>query len=155
MTLYSAMTVVGMALLLSSCEPAKPSVASNLPIVSGKVYLGEQLVNYGNVAFVNATGKAMRSVIYPDGTYNIRHPPLGEMKIVVMTGNPPVPAAAAGAKSGPPPNFKLIVLPESYNSEETTPLRYTVKEGQQSFDIKMQAEAKPSSEAKKNEPEKK
>jgi len=105
--------------------------------VSGKIYLGEQLVNYGQVLFISKNGKTLKSVIYPNGTYNIRNPIRGEVRIVVVTGQPPVAAAAMGGASGTPPSFKKITIPDKYSSEEKTDLKYQVEEGRHTYDIKM------------------
>jgi hypothetical protein len=106
--------------------------------IYGKVYLGETLVNYGVVSFISDE-KTMKCVIFPDGTYNIRNPPLGEYRIVIVTGA--VPLAAGGGSSGkPPPVLKKITIPDKYGSKETTDMKYKVeKEGRFNYDIKMES----------------
>ncbi len=106
-------------------------------VVTGKVYLDDKVVNYGVVAFYAPNvDRPLKSPIYPDGTYNIRNPPPGEYLLVITTGQPPVPAAGGSSKS-PPPSFKKIELPEKYSSKDTTDLKYQVKEGKHTHDIKI------------------
>jgi hypothetical protein len=114
-------------------------VSQDKDVISGKVYLDDKIVNYGVVAFYAANvERPLKSPIYPDGRYNIRNPPPGEYRLVITTGQPPVPAAGGSSKS-PPPTFKQIDLPEKYSSKETTDLKYVVKEGLHTYDIKLES----------------
>ena len=104
--------------------------------VSGSIRFGDRVVNYGYVAFFDGDGRRVgKSVIYPDGTYHLRNPPRGELRVVVVTGEPPVAAAAGGATAGPPVKFERIEVPARYTDPAKTDLRCTVTGGQQRFDI--------------------
>ena len=138
--MYSCRVSVGLFLCaLMGCQGngTTKAVQDKADTVSGKVYLGEQLVNYGVISFISENAKTINSVIYPDGTYNIRNPSPGEVRIVIVTGQPPIPAAGGG-KSGPPPSFKKITIPEKYSDVEKTDLKYQVVEGKHTHDIKME-----------------
>lgn len=131
---------VYLCVTLLGCQQndARPG-SKDKDVISGKVYLDDNIVNYGVVAFYAANvERPLKSPIYPDGSYNIRNPPPGEYLLVITTGQPPVPAAGGSSKS-PPPSFKKIVLPEKYSSKGTTDLKYQVKEGLHTFDIKIES----------------
>ena len=108
--------------------------------VSGSVKLNDQPVMYGVVAF-HIGDRVVKSQIYPDGTYSLNNPPPGDAKVVVLVdAQPPRMAAAAGAKTDPPPKFVPVSVPAKYADKATTDLTFTVGSGPQTFDIKMKAE---------------
>jgi uncharacterized membrane protein len=130
-----------LCLAVAGCQQnTTSSVVQDENAITGKIYLGEDLVNYGVVSFISET-KTMKSPVYPDGTYKIRNAPPGEYRVVVVLG--PIPIMAGGGSSNkPPPTFKKMTLPTKYTNSETTDLKYQVKEGRHDFDIKMESEPK-------------
>jgi hypothetical protein len=111
--------------------------------VSGTVRFNDKVVNYGSVAFYGGDGRPVKSVIQTDGSYNIRNPPLGEVKVAVETGPPPVLISPPGGKGGEPFKFEKIDIPLHYSDPEKTDLRYTVTPGQHRFDINLKPDPQP------------
>lgn len=132
-------------------DAAKPKDEN---VVTGKVYLGETMLNYGTITFARGEERPFKSPVYPDGTYKVRLLPPGEYRIVVVTGQAPRPAAGGSSKE-PPPSFKDIKIPAKYGDAATTDLKYTVQPGQHQFDIKLVPdETKPGKTPDKTSPEK-
>jgi hypothetical protein len=131
--------IVSAAILVTAlgCQPGGSGGTSGVPTVSGSITVGGKVLNYGMVEFHPQGGRVLRSVIYPDGTYNIPNPPPGEVRVVVIPGNPPVPAASPGGSGGPPPKFDRVAVPARYEDPEQTPLRFTCTTGKQQFDIRI------------------
>ena len=128
-----------LCLAVVGCSQDSKKAGEDEHAITGKVYLDDKIINYGDVAFYKAEDeRPLKSPIYPDGAYNIRNPPKGEYRIVIITGTAPVPAAGGTSKS-PPPSFKTITIPDKYTEFKTTDLRYVVKEGRHTFDIKLQS----------------
>jgi hypothetical protein len=128
--------------------------------VSGKVTYHGQPLPGGTVAFApEAGGPGNSAQIDPkDGTYHVGRLPAGPMKITVtplkaggsgiaevpggrMPGGPP-----PGAQGMPPDMFKRafenpegteVEIPIKYTTLEGTDLRYTVKSGDQEFNIEL------------------
>lgn len=130
--LMAALPLATALLFLAGCGGSKGAKDS----VSGKVTLGDQTVA-GEVIFTYSDGKEGRSPIGPDGFYSIPTPSKGEAKIAVKgmlggTGTPtsgpksdmPMPGAAGG-----------VAPPAKYGRNETSGLTYTVKGGEEKFDI--------------------
>lgn len=133
---------IGMSLVLAfvGCQKNVEKTKVDPHAITGKVYLDGKIVNYGVVAFCqDGDARPLKSPIYPDGTYNIRNPPEGAYRIVITTGQPPRPAAGGSSKD-PPPSYVQITIPDKYSSVETTVLKYEVKEGRQTYDIKLESE---------------
>jgi len=106
--------------------------------LSGKITLGGSAVN-GEVTFVGADGKEIKSPIGADGSYSILNPPKGEAKFGIkslVAGTAPTGAAGSkadmkmpgGGPSGTP-------APAKYGNPATSGLTYTVKGGEEKFDI--------------------
>jgi hypothetical protein len=122
---------------LSSCGCGNDTPkAKDENVVTGKVYLGETMLNYGTVTFARGEERPFKSPIYPDGTYKVRLIPPGDYRVIVVTGQAPRPAAG-GSSKGPPPSFKDIRIPEKYGDATTTDLKYMVQPGQHQYDIKL------------------
>lgn len=112
-------TRIGMVLYLCvalmGCQQNARKVEQDAHAISGKVYLDDQLINYGTISFIAENSKPLKSPVYPDGTYNIRNPPPGVYRVVIVTGQAPRPAAGGSSKE-PPPSFKTITIPNKYST---------------------------------------
>jgi hypothetical protein len=117
--------------------------------VSGKVILdGKPLKGRGTVTFEGSKG-GVSTLITSEGTYSLPDAPVGPVRITLGlgwstdSGNGVVP-------SGPPPKKapKKVVapakpvknIPEKYTNPQTSGLTYTVKPGEQTFDIVLHRE---------------
>lgn len=122
-----------MALALATgCEgpPPPPNV------VSGTVTLDGKVLNWGTVEFHGPEKQVRKAQIQTDGSYSIRNPELGDIRVVVKAGIPPKGAGGGG----PAPAMKLekIDIPEKYSDPEKTEYRIKVTAGQttQNIDLK-------------------
>jgi hypothetical protein len=136
--------VLSLALLaaLVGCGPPKARV-------SGKVTYKAELVTAGTVTFYGAGDKVASAPIGPDGTYESKDVPMGEVKVTVTTPLPPDPNAAEKAKANPmlvaknvnikqqQENLKVVPVPRKYSLPGTSGIGLTVKEGSQPFDIEL------------------
>ena len=122
--------LLGVFLAIGCDGPTTPPANT----VSGTVKLDGKLLNWGRVEFHGPEKQVRKSVIGTDGTYMIRNPELGEVRVVVVAGVPPKGAAGGGAAQ---PQIKLekIDIPEKYSDPEKSEWRYTVTAGQHTHDI--------------------
>jgi hypothetical protein len=109
--------------------------------VSGKVLYKGRPVTGGSIAFHSAEGKVFAGAIHADGTYDLQGVPLGAAKVTVET------ESLKGSKLKTPPKDKgglpkegegaprYLPIPRQYAEVNTSPLRYTVTAGKQTFDI--------------------
>jgi len=102
--------------------------------VDGTVTFNGQPVKGGSVSFVSkTTGDGAGATIEPSGKFKVTDPvPVGQYSAMVL----PVvltPDEIADGKQPPPSND----IPEQYRSTETSGLNFEVKEGQNTFEIKM------------------
>ena len=123
--------LVGLA-LSAGCEGPPPPPN----IVSGTVTLDGKVLNWGTVEFHGPEKQIKRAQIQTDGSYSVRNPELGDIRVVVKAGIPPKGAAGGGPAS----TMKLekIDIPEKYSDPEKTECRIKVTAGQttQNFDMK-------------------
>jgi hypothetical protein len=140
------------AALLLGCggDPSKPKLGR----VSGKVTYNGQTVTKGTVSFVPnsgpgaQTGQPATGEIGSDGSYalttfeNNDGAVLGEHKVLVQSreedpalkgGGMPIPDARGNFKLKPPKHL----VPQKYQTADQTPLRFTVKEGSNKYDIEL------------------
>lgn len=114
-----------------------------------------QPLTAGTIAFVAADGRGASGTITPKGEYTVPDAPMGETTITVTTPKVPMgpmaammPKPPSGNKGMPkemlPPGYeeggkppKIIPAPEKYGKADTSPLKYTVKPGEQTFDVEM------------------
>ncbi|MFL5242548.1 MAG: hypothetical protein ACJ8FY_10610 [Gemmataceae bacterium] len=108
--------------------------------VSGTVRFNGNIVNYGSVAFYDANGRQVKSIIRLDGAYSIRNPPQGEVKVVVRTGPPPPAMASPAGDNSKPTKIEQIDIPAQYSDPEKTNLHFTVTPGKHQFDINLESE---------------
>lgn len=115
--------------------------------VSGKVYVGNNLVTRGHVQIHAEDGKKVGvGPIQGDGTYTVPDAPTGVCKITIKPA-PPMPTAGApprgvtpigqGAISGTTPKALSAHVPDRYQKTEMTDLGVTVQPGDNTYDIRM------------------
>jgi hypothetical protein len=108
--------------------------------ITGKVSCGNDLVTFGDVAFVTDDSKVKRANIQPDGTYEVRDCPTGPVTITVRTYPlPPMvqPPDATNAPSTKPADTgaRYVPIPGRYAEQASSDLQYTVQPGSQTYDI--------------------
>jgi hypothetical protein len=109
--------------------------------VAGKVtYQGKPLV-FGTVQFEASDKTIKQANIEQDGSYSIPGVPIGEAKVAVSSDNPQGGAFQPLAREGmppPPPPPKVdgwFAIPPEYQDLSKPKLTYTVKRGQNTYDI--------------------
>jgi hypothetical protein len=140
--------------------PALAGCGQQTGHVSGKVIYNGQPLPGGRLTFRPADPElnSVPALIGADGSYEAT-PPVGEVTIAVDNSElrPPEP----GQRPGLPPGFKLpgqggavkaggaaesaegkltgkyVPIPEKYYQAETSGLKYTVKKGSETYDIKL------------------
>jgi hypothetical protein len=130
--------------LVAGCQ--KPTAK-----VSGMVILdGEALKGGGTVTFQLAGQGGVSGIITREGVYTLRNVPVGTVKITLGSGMRRS-AGAGGMPVGPPPKKELKResthepgplnnIPQKYTDPEASELTYTVKPGEQTFDIILSSE---------------
>jgi hypothetical protein len=98
-------------------------------VVKGKVTLNGAPLSSGTVKFVaqSSEGTTVSSII-DNGNYHIANFPPGEAKIAVE---------GPGPSSNPDEKTVPVHIPEKYLNPMTSGLSFTVKSGQQTFDINL------------------
>lgn len=131
-------------------------------VVRGKVTTGGKHLTTGTVMFYGKDGVTGSATIDPDGNYEMRDAPLGECKVTVTVpdlpmdpsvrarlegkgGGPklpegPKPPPGAEMPGGPPPPAarvpkEVIPVDPKYSDPNTSGLNFTVKKGEQTYDI--------------------
>ena len=112
--------------------------------VSGKVsYKGKPLV-WGTVQFEGSDNQIRQANINSDGTYVIRGVAVGQAKVAVSSINPQSSDFQMRQVEGkPPPKPRPKVqgwfpIPEKYDTPYKSGLVYTIKRGENTFDIELQ-----------------
>jgi hypothetical protein len=127
---------------LSGCKKNAPGSAK----VSGKVLYGKDApLRFGLVQFYTEAGMVGESAIRADGSYSIAGLPEGAVKICVQAKRRDVlmkewlykdSGEKPGDQPAPTETSRLMdKLTEKYGNVETTPLRFTVRGGEQHYDI--------------------
>jgi hypothetical protein len=146
------LVLVTTATFLFGCggDASKPKLGP----VSGKVTYNGQPVTKGLVSFVpssgpgSETGQSASGEIGPDGSYKLTTfesgdgAVLGQHKVLVQSREEdpalkgrgmPIPDAKGNFNTKPPKHL----VPQQYETADKTPLRYTVKEGNNKYDIEL------------------
>jgi hypothetical protein len=125
---------------------------SSAGTVSGKVYYKNAPVKGGNITFVKPDKSVSKlSEIQEDGSYKLEKVPPGEMLISVDTSSFKAAASMSKSRMAPPPGKdapqgydfaakaqRYTPIPERYSNPEQSGLKYTVKNGSQEHDIKLE-----------------
>jgi hypothetical protein len=123
---------------LAGCGEAKPPTGK----VSGRVVYGGAPVDVGTISFRNeAKGVVAGMNLGPDGGYDLRFSggtdiPVGDYTVTVEIPEPHLPIASeqgsqkAELKAADYPN-----IPKKVRTPATSPLKTTVKEGTNTFDV--------------------
>jgi hypothetical protein len=128
-------------------------------VVRGKVTTGKKALTTGTVMFYGPNGITASASIRPDGTYEMPDAPLGECQVTVtVSGLPNDPSVRARLKgkgpampggpvnpedSGPPPPplaeipKEVVPIDTKYSNPETSGLKFTVKKGEQTYNIEL------------------
>ena len=115
-------------LLVTGCSPRAGTVR-------GTVALGGANLQAGTVMLCYPNGAILAAAIDPDGIYELRNAPVGEVKVCVVNlyGTENIPKQLAEERP-PPPAPKSFPIPKRYEKIENG-LPYTVRSGVQTFDI--------------------
>jgi len=112
--------------------------------VSGKIsYKGKPLV-WGTVQFEGSDNLLRQANINSDGTYTVRGVAVGQSKIAVSSINPQSSDFQTRQVEGrPPPKPRPKVqgwfpIPDKYDAPYKSGLVYTVKRGENTYDIELQ-----------------
>lgn len=103
--------------------------------VSGKITLDGQPLSTGRINFSSpSTGAAAYADLQQDGAYQLPASlPAGEYKVYVT----PVGLGDTPPGDGPAPPSTLEGVPEKYQSEATTDITTTIKEGDNNLDFNL------------------
>jgi hypothetical protein len=101
--------------------------------VEGKVRLGKEYLKGGEVSFHPSGGQPVRSPIRGDGSYKVENVPVGEVTICVD-----VTRLKVAAQKIPEAAAQYEAVPAWFAKPDTSTLRYTVKPGQQEYEIPIQ-----------------
>jgi hypothetical protein len=112
----------------------------------GKVTFNGKIVSFGTVLLVAPDGLAKVGPIQADGSFHISKIPLGEVQLAVNSPDPQAMFVAdAASHKGPatrPPAVegdpsKWFPLPAKYRHVATSELKYTIKKGENIFDLEL------------------
>lgn len=148
------------ALLIGGCGGGPNFKARGM--VKGKVTTGKKLLTTGSVTFVNAEGVSGTASIDVDGNYEMPDAPIGDCKVTVtvqplpmdpsvrarlkgggpkMPEGPRPPDGSDGPTAPSPPLAKvpkeIVLIDSKYSKAETSGLTFTVKKGEQTYNIEL------------------
>lgn len=124
------------AALVAGCGPKGPPMGT----VAGKVMIGAAAPQEPTrVTFINnSIGQGAGATVQADGSYALDMPlPLAEYRVFV--------SKVLSDTGGPVSTAKelLMSVPKEFRSEETSPLKFTIKEGKNEINVEIPA-ASPS-----------
>lgn len=118
------------SLVFSGCGPDEP--VYEYGTVSGVVTYQGKPLDHGRVIFQHASGPAVDAPINADGTYKL-NAVVGETRVAVDCRKPD--RQLGGVRKEVIPGESLI--PEKLSSTERSGLTYTIKPGEDTYDIKL------------------
>jgi hypothetical protein len=128
---------LAVALLLTGALSAEEKVARTGSIMGTVTYKGKPLPA-GIVAFHTAEGKALTALIQADGTFAAKAVPVGAVRVTVETESVrPKPRPERHPTEKPEERPKSVAIPAKYADPSTSGLTYEVKQGKQTFDIRL------------------
>ena len=147
--------VCSIIVLSSGCGPDLKARA----VVKGKVTTGKKSLTTGSVMFINKDGVSATASIEPDGSYEMKDAPLGECKITVTVQDLPMDPNVRARLKGKGPKMpegpvnpeksspelptspkvpkEVVPIDAKYSKPETSGLSFTVKKGEQTYDIEL------------------
>jgi hypothetical protein len=110
--------------------------------ISGKVTYGGDPMGGGTVSFIAEDGRDIKAAqITPEGTYKVAKVPVGQAAITVVapsTGTEEqLGKDKSDAKAKVKPATLGIDIPKKYSKPSSSGLKYDVKSGSQTHDIKL------------------
>jgi hypothetical protein len=118
-------------LLVTGCSPGAGTVRGTVTLEGANLQAGTVMLCY-------PSGAILAAAIDPDGHYELRNAPVGEVKVCVVNlyGTENTPKQLAEDRT-PPPAPKSFPIPKRYEKKENG-LPYTVRSGGQTFDIRLE-----------------
>lgn len=118
--------------------------------VKGKVTFNGIPLTIGTVSFTSKDRGVATGNIEPNGNYEVKNAPLGEVTITVQTpprtmgfaqtpqapkGVPEMPKDMMPADAQNPGKVQVVPAPDKYNKVETSDLKYSVESGTHEYNI--------------------
>lgn len=147
--------LIAFLVVLSGCDTGPKRAA-----IKGKVTLDDKPLTVGNVMFLGKENFSGTAAIDKDGNYSLADAPVGEVQVSIdvprlppgglemmrrMKNNPGTkdtasvdpndPSKRIGIMGNIPEN--VVPIPDRYRDPKTSGLTYTVKPGEQTYDIKL------------------
>jgi len=148
-----ASALAASCILLGGCGPDLKAHG----VVKGKVTRGGKPLTSGTVMFFGKDGVTGSGTIEPDGTYEVKDAPVGECQVTVRVDTLPMdPSVRARLKGGgtkmpegprdpskaspdlpsaPRVPKEIVPIDAKYSKPETSGLSFTVKKGEQTYNI--------------------
>lgn len=108
--------------------------------VSGKVTYNNKVLQFGQVMFEGKDGGTRQGSIGKDGSYAVQDLAVGDAKVAVNSPNPKsiIIVVKGDKKAEPyPPVPGWFAIPPKYETMENSGLSYTIKKGENTFDINL------------------
>ena len=126
----SPFAIAAVALALTSC--------SSKGTIRGKVYYNDAPLSSGIVSFVAGTKTVGTGVIQPDGSYEIKNAPTGEVTVVVTPGTltqSSKPGEKGKSDKSKSDKSKSPAIPPEYSDPAKSKEKYTITSGDQEYNI--------------------
>ena len=140
--LCSRSRLTGVLLLTLSLLMGCSSSGGKLGTVKGNVTIDGVKANSGSVVFTATNGTTISGTIEPDGTYRAIGVPVGATQVSVTSppardaGNiDPKMTVIKDMPAGNQPVSKPVPIPAKYGNVGTSGLTFTVKGGENTYDI--------------------
>jgi hypothetical protein len=153
--------LIGLLAWAGGCGPSSPRSAEHAE-VSGKVLIDNKPLPGGEISFVTVKGGfASSGKIDENGNYQVKAP-VGEVTITVNNGmlqnqQPRRGKGPGGGGAAPkelphtkqaapdvqPTKGHWVSIPSRYSNADSSDLKYTVKEGPQTYDVKLSSAPPP------------
>lgn len=126
--------------------------------VSGQVTFNGRPLTAGTISFIDKKKRTGTGVIDAKGNYTVSDAPVGEVTIIIdvpkrplmmggqMTMKPPPGMGQMKPPEGMEPTgggatitdpSKIVPIPDKYAKEDSSPLKFSVADGEQTYDIKL------------------
>jgi hypothetical protein len=119
--------------VLSGCGPAGKDGKA---VVKGTVTIGGSLANSGQVTFTIGN-ESLSGMIDPQGNYSVVGLTPGEAKVTVTNLSIPTAPITPGMPGAENVVTKPIPIPAKYGNVETSGLTFTVKKGENTYNIEL------------------